>query len=470
MEIPFVGGAYQGRSLNHNAQVCQNLYPVVDKQDGKKVLSLYGSPGLTRICTPANGEVRGLFNISDYFYAVIGNTAYRCTMAGAYAAMTGSLLTSSGKVWMAHNGTQVMLCDGIYGYVLSGATVTRIADTDFPEASSLTYQDGYFIISRKGSGQFWISDSYDGTSWDALMYATAEGDPDNLVSVVSCRRELWLLGSKSYEVWVNTGNADFPFERLQGTNNQIGIEAPASATQGFGIIAWLASPRIIVASDGGYQAKRISTDQVDYQIGKYSVVSDANSFIYGQEGHAFLQINFPSEGKTWVYDFMTGFWHTRTSGILDGRSRANCCAMVGNIPVVGDYTNGKIYRYDLDKFTDDGETIRAVRRAQVIHNDRKNIFHGQLEIEFEAGVGLSVDDPTLGTGLDPQAMLRWSDDGGHTWGNEHWRNIGKIGEYKNRAIWRGLGCSRERIYEVTISDPVKRVILGAHLDAEPGVS
>lgn len=470
MEIPFVGGAYTGRSSNLNAQVCQNLFPVVDNQQGKKVMALYGTPGLTRICTPANGEVRGVLNVSDYFYAVIGSATYKVTMAGASTLMTGALLTASGPVWMEHNGTQVMICDGTYGYILSGTTVTQIADEDFPEASSLTYQDGYFIISRKASGQFMISGSYDGTAWDALDFATAEGDPDNLLSVVSCRRELWLLGAKSYEVWYNSGNADFPFERIQGTNNQIGIVAPASAAQGFGVLAWLSNVRCVMASEGGYQAKRISTDQIDYQIGKYNVVSDARGFIYGQEGHAFYQLIFPSEGKTWDYDFMTKHWHTRASGIFDGRSRANCCAMVGNIPVVGDYTNGKIYRYDLDAYTDDGETIRAVRRAQVIHNDRKNIFHGQLEIEFEAGVGLAVDDPTLGSGTDPQAMLRWSDDGGHNWSNEHWRKIGKIGEYKNRAVWRGLGSSRERIYEVVISDPVKRVILGAHLDAEPGVS
>ena len=46
MEIPFVGGAYLGRSLNLNAQVCQNLYPVVDNEGGKKVLALMGVAGL----------------------------------------------------------------------------------------------------------------------------------------------------------------------------------------------------------------------------------------------------------------------------------------------------------------------------------------------------------------------------------------------------------------------------------------
>lgn len=467
MEIPFVGGAYTGRSSNLNAQVCQNFYPVIDKQDGEKVLALYGTPGLTRVSVPANGEVRGMVNVSDFAYAVIGSAVYKVDLAGAFTAQTGNLLTATGKVWTENNGAQVMITDGTYGYILTGGTVSRITDADFPTPSSLTYQDGYFIVTKKDSGQFFLSALYDGTSWDALDFATAEADPDNLVSVISCRKEIWLLGARSYEVWYNSG-ATFPFDRVQGSQNQVGCGAAASAASGFGFLAWMDNTRSIRASKGGYEAERISTDQIDYQLSKYNVVSDSIGFFYAQEGHIFYQLTFPSEGKTWVFDFSTGFWHTRASGLYDGRSRANCCAMVSGVPMVGDYANGRIYRYDLDKFTDDGETIRAIRRAQAIHKDRKNIFHGQLEIEFEAGVGLAVNDADLGTGTDPQAMLRWSDDGGHTWSNEHWKKIGKIGEYRNRARWFGLGCAHDRIYEVTISDPVKRVILGAHLEAEAG--
>ena len=73
-----------------------------------------------------------------------------------------------------------------------------------------------------------------------------------------------------------------------------------------------------------------------------------------------------------------------------------------------------------------------------------------------------------GQGDDPQAMLRWSNDGGSTWSNEHWVSIGKIGRYQNRAIWRRLGWSRDRIFEVAITDPVKPVIVSANLKASEG--
>jgi len=73
-------------------------------------------------------------------------------------------------------------------------------------------------------------------------------------------------------------------------------------------------------------------------------------------------------------------------------------------------------------------------------------------------------------GYDPQCMLRWSDDGGHTWSNEHWASMGKIGEYGYRTFWRRLGMTlklRDRVYEVSGTDPVKVSIMGAELVLSP---
>jgi hypothetical protein len=69
--------------------------------------------------------------------------------------------------------------------------------------------------------------------------------------------------------------------------------------------------------------------------------------------------------------------------------------------------------------------------------------------------------------LDPQVMLRWSDDGGHTWSNEHWRSMGKTGEWGYRVFWRRLGMTeklRDRVYEVSGTDPIQLAIMGAELE------
>jgi hypothetical protein len=65
-------------------------------------------------------------------------------------------------------------------------------------------------------------------------------------------------------------------------------------------------------------------------------------------------------------------------------------------------------------------------------------------------------------------MLQWSDNGGHTWSNEHWRDIGLVGEYGQRCVWRGLGQSRDRVYRLKITDSVPRTIVSGYLDLEVG--
>ena len=83
----------------------------------------------------------------------------------------------------------------------------------------------------------------------------------------------------------------------------------------------------------------------------------------------------------------------------------------------------------------------------------------------EDDMGLEVT-PEIVQGANPQVMLRWSDDGGHTWSNEHWVSMGKIGGYGQRAIWRRLGMTmklRDRVYELSGTDPVKLVIIDAEL-------
>jgi hypothetical protein len=86
------------------------------------------------------------------------------------------------------------------------------------------------------------------------------------------------------------------------------------------------------------------------------------------------------------------------------------------------------------------------------------------------GYALETNAYPEAPGYNPQVMLRWSDDAGHTWSNEHWNSMGKIGAYGSRTIWRRLGMTtkiRDRVYEVSGTDPVKIAIMGAELFITP---
>lgn len=94
---------------------------------------------------------------------------------------------------------------------MAEATVSTIADEDFPNGvTQSTYQDGFFIVAGDGSGKFYINETpNNGALWNGLDFASAEGSPDNTIAVISSHRELWLIGSASAEIWVNTGKRGF---------------------------------------------------------------------------------------------------------------------------------------------------------------------------------------------------------------------------------------------------------------------
>jgi hypothetical protein len=95
----------------------------------------------------------------------------------------------------------------------------------------------------------------------------------------------------------------------------------------------------------------------------------------------------------------------------------------------------------------------------------------------ESGDSIATDYDLLITtvhsaapGYNPQAMLRWSDDAGHTWSNEHWASMGRIGQYGFRTFFRRLGMTvklRDRVYEISGTDPVKIAIMAAEIQVSP---
>jgi len=220
----------------------------------------------------------------------------------------------------------------------------------------------------------------------------------------------------------------------------------------------------------GYTGQRISTHAVEYSIQKNLNMNDAVGYTYQQDGHAFYVLNFPTANITWVFDVATGAWHERAgfdNGVLTRHRGNNQCNFQGNT-VIGDYETGAIYKYNLNVYADNNEPqkwLRSWRALPTGQNNLKRTAQHSLQLDCETGVGLND-----GQGSDPAVMLRWSDDGGHTWSNEHWRSMGKIGQYGYRTIWRRLGMTekiRDRVYEVSGTDPVKIAIMGAELILSP---
>ena len=472
MQTPILGQAYVARSVNAADNTMVNLFPEAIPEGGQTGGFLNRAPGLRLLATIGTGPIRGLWTHSTGgtdAYVVSGRGFYKIQSDYSYELL--GFVTGTGPVSIADSGTQIFIaCNpDAFVYTESTNTFVQITDPDFPGAVTVCYIDGYFAFNQPDSQIIWVTDILDGTSINPLAFGAAESSPDQVIAVVSNNREVWVFGQGTTEVWYDAATTPFPLAPLQGAYNEIGCLAPFSIAKLDNSLFWLGSdPRGygIVYRNQGYNGKRVSTHAVEYAIQQYGDISDAVAYTYQEEGHAFYVLNFPNANKTWVYDVATGAWHERASWKNDAftRHRGQCQMNFNSLTIVGDYENGNIYSLDLNVYADNGEIQKWVRSWRPLppnQNNLKRTAQHTLQLTCESGVGLN-----LGQGSDPQVMLRWSDDGGHTWSNEHWVSMGKIGEYGHRAIWRRLGMTtklRDRIYEISGTDPNKIVIVGAEL-------
>lgn len=472
--FPFIGGSFSGRSPAFDCQRTINLYfEPSESGSSRSGGMLIGTPGLSVWSALAGQGLRAMLRFSETMAIVVaGANVYRLDVNGAATAFPGMVDAINPVVSMASNGSIVMLVCGAKGYFIdpNALTLTLITDPDFLGADKVDYVDGYFLFNHIATGQFQITQLF-GTAIDGLDFATAEGAPDNLVSVIVDHREVWLFGSTTTEIWYDNGDPDFPFARLQGAFLEVGCAAAFSVAKADNTVFWLATDDRgygTIQRASGYTPTRVSNHAVEYAIASYSRISDAVAYTYAQEGHIFYVISFPTAGATWCYDIATSQWHERAYLNADGttdRHRSNCQMNFAGKTLVGDWQNGNIYSMSLEVFSDNGNPIKRTRIAPHISTgDRLQFFHA-LQIDMQQGVGL-----TTGQGSDPQAMLSWSDDGGASWSSEHWASFGKIGQRTARARWRRLGRARDRAFRVSISDPVRAIITGAQLEVTAGRS
>jgi hypothetical protein len=454
--VPMFGIGNVGKSPNVSAQQRTNLYVELQSDPESNGLALFPTPGLTSFVTLA-GVSRGLHQMGDYFYSVNGSKLNRIANDGTFTE-AGALLTTTGRVDMSDNGTQLVITDGTYGYTYNTSTSTfaRIVDAYFPIPSSNTYLNSYTVVSEANSGRYYISTSYDATAWAALDFATAEGSPDNLVRVFADNGVLYLFGDKTTEVHGDSGATDFPFTRIGASAIEWGLAAKWSLAKFMDSLIFLRKNRlgaVQVCILSGTQAMPVSNPEMDYVFSQYSAVSDATGFAYMVSGHPMYQINFPSAGESWLYDGISKCWSRLQSN--GGRHKAEIQVQFLDKSYVSDYATGRIYRLDQNAYDDDGDTI--VREFVSRHNKSGDYLSiSQLWLEMESGVGL-----VTGQGSDPRIMMQVSRDGGKTWGAERWANFGKEGEYGARALWNRLGRSRDWLFRFRVTDPVKTVFVAA---------
>lgn len=406
---------------------------------------------------------------------VVSRNIYRTTVqVTAAAAQTATLkfLTT------VTNGTTLLTdsaADAALGVTspptTNTANTTTATDSASIGASFVTFVDGAFYALDPSTSNLYVSAPEDGSTWDPADVIQRTDNPDKWNALLLSHGELWLLGSQTGSVYYDAGASDFPFLPNPSGKVQYGILAPHTAQLLDGDAMWLAQNALgglIVVKAQGYIPQRVSTHAMEYAWSQYTTVSDADAFTYQEQGHSFYALNFPTANATWVYDATTGLWHQRglwdgnTFGVMDVRTHT----YAQGVHLVGSRSTGVIWQMTSDVFTDtDGNGMVRQRRAPHVCDELKRIIYDRFQLDMEIGVGLAT-----GQGSAPLVMLRWSDDGGQSWSNVHTASVGRVGEFKTRVIWRKLGIARDRVFEVTDSDPIPSRYIDAYLEYRVGAS
>lgn len=481
-----MGQTYTLQSKSADCQRTINLYPQADESGmGKNEIILLSTPGLKKVSDYSGtsaGPTRGSYTASNNrVFVVVGGSLIE--VGSNYAALGVYPLPGeagrTSQVSMTDNGLAMMIATGPNGYWFdfTANTLTQITDEVFEGADTCGFCDGFVIFNQPNSQEWWITEIFS-TVIDPLGFASAEGNPDLLISLLIDHENIWLFGDTSTEVWYNAGNANFPFAKIQGATISHGIAAKFSAQRLDNTVFWLGKDEFgqgIVFRANNYAPVRCSTHAMEQAIQRYPTITDATSFTYQQDGHAFYVLNFPSGDATWVYDAATGMWHERaflgTLALNDGnlhRGRPNTHSFAFDRHLVGDWQTGALYEMSPAYFDDDVREIPRLRRAPYLVKERKLINFWQFELDMDTGLG----NPGAGAApKDPQISLRFSDDGGETWSNYNTISMGASAKSAQRVQWRRLGQSRERVFEVSASQRgIPLNLYDAYLELEPGMS
>lgn len=451
MPLPFVGASYETFDGRASRSRAVNLYLAAMEAPAKAEFVLASVPGLVQRAT-SGAVTRGCIDAGGRAFFVSGSTLYEISSAWGLT-VRGTLSTSAGRVSMAWGLTQLVIGDGPNGYVLNlnSNVFAQITDPDWPGASDVGYLNGFFTLVVPGGQQAYVTSIDDASSIDALDFVSAERVPDNLVAQCIVFGEQWLLGSLSSEVWSASGatSADYPFQRNNGANSDIGCLAAGSVQtldNGFMMLGRDKNGAGMVFRANGLQLQRVTTQAVEQALALSSDLSASLAWVYQQGGLTHYCLRAPGLSSTWCYEVSTGQWYERCDRDEYGQLTLGRVthAMFAHGVVVAFDADGRVYEQSSTAYTNAGDPLVRLR---VSPND---VTPSRDRIKYEEFV-VDVTTGQAAQGTEFFAELGYSNDGGKKWGDWIQRSTGKVGEYFPRLCWSLVGMGKDRVWRLRYS-------------------
>jgi hypothetical protein len=465
--LALFGSGTAGKSYVVTRQRRLNVYFETRRDGDKSKVAIFGTPGLVALfttSTPAGLPLRALQGTQSALYLVAYNQFQSVNSSGV-ALASGTLNTFSTQVSITYSPSQVVIVDGVSGYLFTpgSSTFATIGGFTATGARTVTFVGGFFVAEQPGTQNFWVSNAFDGSMWNALAFTAMSSTSDNILAVDNLSGNLVLFGQKAQEFWQNVGAFPQPFQAILSAANTWGLAAifsrahvlSANDQDSIIFLGQSESGQVQLVQVTGFSPKVISDPDTESIWNGFTTTSDATAYSYQIDTHRFYQINFPTANRSWIYDGSTGILSEVQTGtsVIPTRHTGNIATYYSGQTLVADYATNQVYTLNPNVYTDNGVTIiRQIVTRHVLSNFNR-IRISLLYLDMETGVGLQT-----GQGSNPQIMLEYSKDNGRTWSAQRWVSLGKVGTYLTRVLWRRFGSTRDATFRITMSDPVKFVI------------
>lgn len=421
-------------------------------------------PGFTlKLRLGTGSAVDGLYwweNRSIYIAVSAGRTFKIINAVGDFVELTGDLLEDGVQPTFTDNGDILVIANSKRMVTTNATTLTTyIADADAPtEVTHVAFIDQWLLANEVGTGRFRFADFINApTVWFAFDVFTAESNPDNIIGLYVNKRIIHLFGTQSTEFWFSDGIS--PFSRLQGTTIQRGAMSPYCTVSVNEELYFFDNRRRLTKLIG--QTPQILNTSFDKFIQNFDDITDTRAEYVTKDGKNWVLFHFPDENKTLMYDIQGNYWAEWNNYDLVNNSTgrflgaAYSYARLFNQHVFGSWKSDEIFIMDSDSYSDDDDQIRFSKiTGHIDYNtpDRRKTSY-RLTMRLKTGTGIG-----LGGNSQPQARLRWRDDGNSVWGN--FRNIPLqvLGDREFVIQTRNLGSYYTRQWELQMYEDVPFVI------------
>lgn len=417
-------------------------------------LKQFAVVGPALVATPITGLYRkgGVLAASGFSGAILaraGDQLYRVTQVGLPGVGTATLIgTLPGPFRMSAEGDpdRVIMTCGEAPYSTDGLTLSVVAMPPGFLAYAIDYSAGRFLFASDNGRFYWTDPGV--TTVDPLNFATAEQQPDVLITLKVAGDELWLFGRLSVEVWQPTGDTDLPYQLIVGRVFGIGITARQTCQKmnvgGVDTVAWLGTDRIVYRT--APNPVRISEHWLEEILNGVAAIADCYATVDVWEGHDFYVLHVPDVGS-FAYDLETQQWHERRSYGLPV-FRVNTWAVgPNNQPLKGDLINNVIWEMTDDVRLDGADPVLFQASGMLELTDASARCDN---VSLDVSTGLNPDPAA-----DPMMYLDMSDDRGRSFGLAMAAPLGRSGNSLNVAAWFRLGLMRRpgRVFRFSTTEP-----------------